>query len=156
MSDYNLSRRKFLGASAFGAVAGASILANPARAAAEAAGVKPADLPDLTIKEVKVYVLKRSQTARAPTNEGYTQMASIVTHSGLEGNYTLANRYWHPDWSTAGWLAYAKGVCVGKSVLDLPALTSQWVPEKLRRGFIIGEFIREVPPERTPGVNRTA
>jgi hypothetical protein len=31
-------------------------LANPIAAAAQSAGVKPGDLPDLTIKEVKVYV----------------------------------------------------------------------------------------------------
>ena len=130
----NVSRRQFLGASALGAATGAAILANPARAAAQAVGAKSADLPDLTIKEVKVYVLDRKRIAGGPTNQGYTQIASIVTNSGLEGNYTLANRYWHPDWSTQGWLEFAKGVCVGKSVLDLPALTSQWVPEKRRRG----------------------
>ena len=134
MLERNFSRRQFIGTSALGAIAGASVLTNPARAAAAAVGAKAADLPDLTIKEVKVYVLNRGRTTGGPTNDGYTQMASIVTNSGLEGNYTLAGRYWHPDWSTAGWLAYAKGVCVGKSVLDLPALTSQWVPEKRRRG----------------------
>src|ERR1019366_4409802 len=56
MSNRNLSRREFLGASAIGAVAGASMLATPARPAAEAIGGKPADLPNLTIKEVKMYV----------------------------------------------------------------------------------------------------
>lgn len=54
MLKRNLSRRNFFGATALGAVAGASILSNPVRAAAEAVGVKPTDLPDLTIKEVKV------------------------------------------------------------------------------------------------------
>jgi L-alanine-DL-glutamate epimerase-like enolase superfamily enzyme len=33
-----------------------------------------------------------------------------------------------------GWLEYAKNACVGKSVIDLPAITSQWVPEKRRLG----------------------
>lgn len=60
MLNRNLTRRDFLGASALGAIAGASVLSSPARAAAESAGVKPADLPDLTIKEVKVYVANKS------------------------------------------------------------------------------------------------
>ena len=113
MSDYNLSRRKFLGASAFGAVAGASILANPARAAAEAAGVKPADLPDLTIKEVKVYVAELGDIRRINSTES-GEIVSIVTAGGIEGNYTLGNRI-----AGTGWLEYAKGVCLGKNVLDL-------------------------------------
>jgi len=56
MSNRNVSRRNFLNVSAIGAVAGASALIEPAVAAAQAVGVKPGDLPDLTIKEVKVYV----------------------------------------------------------------------------------------------------
>ena len=116
------SRRGFLGATA----AAVSTLANPGLAAAQGAGVKPADLPDLTIKEVRVYNIG--------TGRGSTQMAGIVTNSGIEGNYSLAARYWHPNWSNLGWLEYAKRTLIGKSVLDLPALTSQWVPEKRRRG----------------------
>ena len=50
MPEQNLSRRRFFGATAAGALAG--------RAAAQSAGIKPGDLPDLTVKEVKVYVLK--------------------------------------------------------------------------------------------------
>ena len=70
-------------------------------------------MPDLTIKEVKVYVLDRGQ------------IASIVTRSGIEGNYTLGSRYWHPNWSNLGWLDYAKNVCWSPqrprlSGLDLP------------------------------------
>jgi len=118
------SRRGFLGASAGAAV---SSLANPGLAAAQGAGVKPADLPDLTIKEVRVYNLEAGRG-------GNTQLAGIVTSSGIEGNYTLAARYWHPNWSNAGWLEYAKRTLVGKSVLDLPALTSQWKPELRRQG----------------------
>jgi len=119
MSDYSLSRRKFLGASAFGAVAGASILANPARAAAEAVGIKPADLPDLTIKEVKVYVADLGDIRRINSTES-GEIVSIVTAGGIEGNYTLGNRI-----AGTGWLEYAKGVCLGKSVLDvLPALAA--------------------------------
>ncbi|HEY3839792.1 MAG TPA: mandelate racemase/muconate lactonizing enzyme family protein [Bryobacteraceae bacterium] len=110
------SRRTFL---ATGATAA---LTDPGRAAAQAVGVRSGDLPDLTIKEVKVYVLERGR------------VASIVTNSGIEGNYTLAERYWHPNWSNLGWLEYAKPLLAGKSVLDLPAITSQWIPEKRRLG----------------------
>ena len=112
----NHSRRSFL------ATGAAAALTDPARAAAQAVGVKSGDLPDLTIKEVKVYVLERGR------------VASIVTNSGIEGNYTLAERYWHPNWSNLGWLEYAKPALSGKSVFDLPAITSQWIPEKRRLG----------------------
>ena len=134
MKERSLSRRQFLGRSALGATAGAALLANPARVAAQAVGAKTGDLPDLTIKEVKIFVLDRKRIAGGPTNQGYTLIASIVTNSGIEGNYTLATRYWHPNWSNLGWLEFAQGACVGKSVLDLPQLTSQWVPEKRRVG----------------------
>ena len=50
-----VARRSFLGASALASAAG--LLPSAVRAqTATAAGVKPADLPDLTIKAVKVYV----------------------------------------------------------------------------------------------------
>jgi len=146
----SLSRREFLSTSARGAAAGAAVLANPGAAAAQAVGAKSSDLADLTIKEVKVYVLDRKRMPGAPASivpastrgqgavaalyGGRTQIASIVTHSGIEGNYTLADRYFHPNWSNLGWLEFAKGACVGRSVLDLPAITSQWVPEKRRVG----------------------
>ncbi len=123
MKKEAVSRRKFFGASAGGAISGAAaVLANPARAAAQAVGAKAADLPDLTIKEVKVYVLGRER------------IAAIVTNSGIEGNYTLAGRYWHPNWSNAGWLEYAKRLLLNKSALDLPALTSQYEPGRRRVG----------------------
>jgi L-alanine-DL-glutamate epimerase-like enolase superfamily enzyme len=132
-----LSRRSFLNASAATLAAGA--LADPAQAAAQAAGVKPADLPDLTIKQVKVYVIQRPpaapSSATAATPGPITeQVASIVTNSGIEGNYTLENRYFHPNWSNLGWLDYAKRTLPGKSVLDLPRLTSQWQPDLRRQG----------------------
>jgi len=38
------------------ATAGLGVLADPAAAAADSVGVKAGDLPNLTIKEVKVYV----------------------------------------------------------------------------------------------------
>lgn len=132
MPPYGVSRRRFFGASTLGALAGASAVTEPARAAAQAAGVKPADLPDLTIKEVKVYNLEPPVSGL--TNRGYNQVAAIVTASGIEGNYTLANRYFHPNWSNLGWLDYAKAALAGKSVLDLPALTSQWEPSRRRVG----------------------
>jgi len=119
MLNRNLTRRDFLGASAFGAIAGASVLSNPARAAAEAVGVKPADLPDLTIKEVKVYFANLGVLRRINSPES-GEIVSIVTNSGIEGNYTLGNRV-----AGTGWLEYAKRVCIGKSVIDLlPNLTA--------------------------------
>src|ERR1700722_2419798 len=144
MNDRNFSRRQFLGTAAAGTFAG--ILASPARAAAQAVGAKTPDLPDLTIKEVKVYVLDRRKMpatdpaiiAASPRGQGvaaalyggHVQIASIVTAGGIEGNYILEEHYFHPNWTTLGWLEFAKSACVGHSVLDLPQLTSQWVPEK--------------------------
>jgi L-alanine-DL-glutamate epimerase-like enolase superfamily enzyme len=101
-----LSRRRLLSASALSA----------------AVGIKAAELPDLTIKEVKVYV----------TDAG--RLAGIVTAGGIEGNYTLGSRYWHPDWNNEGWHEYAKRLLIGKNALDRPALTSQWAPPRRRRG----------------------
>ena len=119
MLNRNFSRREFLGTTTLGAIAGASVLANPVRAAAEAVGVKPADLPDLTIKEVKVYFANLGVLRRINSPES-GEIVSMVTNSGIEGNYTLGNRV-----SGTGWLEYAKGVCVGKSVIDLlPSLTA--------------------------------
>lgn len=134
MPKPSVSRRHFFGASTLGPMAAVSLMNHPARLAAQAAGIKPADLPDLTVQEVKVYVLDRGQVRSGVTNAGYARIASIVTNSGIEGNYTLADRYWHPDWNNQGWLPYAKALLAGKSVLDLPALTSQWEPQKRRRG----------------------
>lgn len=112
-------------------VTGGLALANPGLAAAQAVGVKSADLPDLTIKEVKVHVV---DPGTGVTNSGYSRIAAVVTAGGLEGNYTLARRYWHPNWSNEGWLDYAKRTLLGRSVLDLPALTSQYEAAKRRLG----------------------
>jgi len=57
------SRRQFFGAAGVTA-AMVSALADPPHAAAQSVGVKPADLPDLTIKEVKVYVADVSSFRR--------------------------------------------------------------------------------------------
>jgi len=46
-----------------------SALADPPHAAAQSVGVKPADLPDLTIKEVKVYVADVSSFRRLNSGE---------------------------------------------------------------------------------------
>lgn len=123
MSRMNVSRRTFLGSSA-----GAAMFSTAA-GAAESAGLKPGDL---AIKEVKVYVLK-AKPGRS-VGGGTQQLASVVTNNGIEGNYTLATRYFHPNWSNLGWLEYAKPLLAGKSALDLPALTSQWAPGKRRLG----------------------
>jgi L-alanine-DL-glutamate epimerase-like enolase superfamily enzyme len=139
MLERSVSRRGFLGASAAGAVAGASALTNRAHAAAQAAGVKPADLPDLTIKEVKVYVIDLGPSAAKVTVEAYNRIASIVTRSGIEGNYTLPSRYFHLSGINLGWLEYAKAALSGRSVLDLPALTSHYDPQ-IRR---VGRFFFE-------------
>lgn len=128
MDMQRLSRRNVLTATA------AAAINNPGLAAAQAVGVKAADLPDLTIKEVKVYVVEPGQRANAVTNAGYTRIAAVATHSGIEGNYTLVRRYWHPNWSNEGWLEFAKRALIGRSVLDLPALTSQYEPPKRRIG----------------------
>ncbi len=115
----NLSRRGFLGTSAGFAAAGFSTLANPIGAAAQSVGVKAGDLPDLTIKEVKVYVTDISKIHKLNSPET-GELLSLVTNSGIEGNYTIGDRN-----ATAGWLEWAKGALVGKSVVDLlPTLTS--------------------------------
>jgi L-alanine-DL-glutamate epimerase-like enolase superfamily enzyme len=97
----------------------AAALADPPQAAAQAVGVKRADLPDLTIKEVKVYVADVSGFRRLNSGEP-GEIISIVTNSGHEGNYTLGNR--NP---TTNWLEWAKSALVGKNVIDLlPTLTA--------------------------------
>ena len=101
MAGCNVTRREFLGASVLGAAL-SPILADPAQAAAQAAGVKRADLPDLTVKEVKVYVADLGNIVRINTPES-GEIVSIVTNSGIEGNFPLGNRGNPP-----GWLEYAK------------------------------------------------
>jgi L-alanine-DL-glutamate epimerase-like enolase superfamily enzyme len=135
-----ISRRNMM----TGGAALAASLADPARSAALAVGIKRSDLPDLTIKEVKVYVLKPQDLppitstyqgkTPAPRRELHEKFASIVTNSGIEGNYDLEDRYYHTNWSNLGWLEYARATLPGKSVLDLPALTSQWKPALRRFG----------------------
>jgi L-alanine-DL-glutamate epimerase-like enolase superfamily enzyme len=115
------TRREFFGVTAGFAAStayGLAILADPASAAAESVGVKSGDLPDLTIKEVKVYIA--DLTGYRSLNGERGEIVSIVTESGIEGNYTLGNR--NP---TTGWVDWAKSALVGKSLVDLlPVLTS--------------------------------
>jgi len=119
MSDKRQSRRQFLGASTGITAAVAAALADPPHAAAQSAGVKKADLPDLTIKEVKVYVADLSNFRRLNSTET-GEILSVVTNSGHEGNYTIGNRGLTPNW-----LEWAKPALLGKNVIDLlPTITA--------------------------------
>ena len=119
MSDRKQSRRQFFGASAGVTAAAASVLADPPQGAAQSAGVKRGDLPDLTIKEVKVYVADLSGFRRLNSSET-GEILSVVTNSGHEGNYTIGNRGLTPNW-----LEWAKPALMGKNVIDLlPAITA--------------------------------
>jgi D-galactarolactone cycloisomerase len=117
VSQRELSRRSLFGASAFAASAAAAALADPGQAAAQAVGVKKADLPDLTIKEVKVYVANLGNVRRLNSSET-GEIVSIVTNSGIEGNMTIGNRGNPP-----GFLEHAKGRVLGKSALDVNSIT---------------------------------
>lgn len=110
MSNSEWSRRSFFSASA---AAGAASLVHPAALAAQSAGIKTGDLPDLTIKEAKVYVTDLGNVRRLNGTEN-GEIVSLVTAGGIEGNYSIGNRGNPP-----GWLDYAKTACVGKNVLDL-------------------------------------
>ncbi len=125
MPNEKFSRRNFLRDSAFGIAAGSAVaagaaaLADPGLAAAQAVGVKKADLPDFTIKEVKVYVTDTTGLHRLNSTET-GEIVSIVTADGIEGNYALGNRS-----RTEHWLDWAKPNLTGKSVIELlPTLTA--------------------------------
>jgi L-alanine-DL-glutamate epimerase-like enolase superfamily enzyme len=118
------SRRRILQDAAGIATAAMTSLSNPARAAAHAAGIRPHDLPDLTIKEVKVYVVK-AEAGPERTEE----IASVVTTSGIEGNFSLTEHYFHSNWSNEGWLPYAQRLLLGKNALSLPEFTNQFRSE---------------------------
>jgi L-alanine-DL-glutamate epimerase-like enolase superfamily enzyme len=114
-----VTRRNFLTATAAGTAAGFAALADPGMAAAQAVGVKKGDLPDLTIRQVKIYVTDMTDIHRLNGTET-GEIVTIVTNSGIEGNYTIGNRD-----RTTGWLEWAKPALVGKNVLDiLPALNA--------------------------------
>jgi len=127
MSNRQFSRRKFLRDSALAVATGTAVgasstvpaWANPGLAAAQAVDVKPADLPNLTIKEVKVYVTDMTGIHKLNGTES-GEIISVVTEDGIEGNYTLGNRN-----RTEHWLDWAKPALVGKNILDLlPSLTA--------------------------------
>jgi len=107
--ENQMARRQFFGAT------GGSLLA-------AAADIKPPDLPNFTIKEVKVYV----------TGEG--RLASITTEGGIEGLCTLQSQVFHANWDNSGWLSYAKRVLVGKNALDHLEFTSQYAPVRRHYG----------------------
>ena len=114
-----VTRRNFLTASAAGTAAGFAALADPGTAAAQTVGVKKGDMPDLTIKQVKVYVTETENIHRLNGTES-GEIIAVVTQSGIEGNYTIGNRD-----RTTGWLEWAKATLVGKNVMDLlPTLTA--------------------------------
>jgi L-alanine-DL-glutamate epimerase-like enolase superfamily enzyme len=126
MSRSELSRRSFLGASA---AAGAAVVAHPVNLAAQAAGVKAGDMPDLTIKEAKIYILDPSSWRNAGAGlSGGGEIASLVTAGGIEGNFTLGNRGNLP-----GWVDFAKANCVGKNVFDILP-TVAYIPLQNRPG----------------------
>ena len=130
MSRPEVSRRDFFGATA---VAGAAVIAHPVGLAAQAAGVKPGDLPDLTIKEAKIYVTDPSSWRNAGAGlSGGNEIASLVTASGIEGNFTLGNRGNPP-----GWLDFAKANCVGKNLYDILPTVS-YIPNQTRPGGMGG------------------
>ena len=140
----NPSRRNFLAASTGFAAAGFASLANPIAAAAQSVGVKSADLPDLTIKEVKVYVADISKIHKLNSPET-GEILSVVTNSGFEGNYTIGDRN-----ATPGWLEWAKATLLGKSVIDLlPVLTST-TGMKVPAGYDSASARRAVVPGFAP------
>jgi L-alanine-DL-glutamate epimerase-like enolase superfamily enzyme len=126
MSRRELSRRSFFAASA---AAGAAVIAHPVNLAAQAAGIKASDMPDLTIKEAKIYVLDPTSWRNAGAGlSGGGEIASLVTASGIEGNFTLGNRGNPP-----GWVDFAKANCVGKNLFDvLPTVST--IPLQNRPG----------------------
>jgi len=114
-----VTRRNFFTASAAGTAAGFAAIADPGRAAAQSVGVKKSDLPDLTIRQVKIYVTDLGDVHKLNGTES-GEIVAIVTNSGIEGNYTLGNRE-----RTTGWLEWAKPALVGKNVVDvLPTLNA--------------------------------
>jgi L-alanine-DL-glutamate epimerase-like enolase superfamily enzyme len=114
-----VTRRNFMAATAAGSAAGFAALADPGVAAAQSVGVKKGDLPDLTVKQVKVYVTDIANLHHLNGTET-GEIVAVVTNSGIEGNYTIGNRE-----RTTGWLEWAKATLVGQNVVDLlPALNA--------------------------------
>lgn len=141
MNNRDISRRRFLSASMLGGTAGvAGIgLLDPGQLAAQSAGVRRADLADLVIKEVKIYVTDLKDIHRLNTTET-GELISVVTNGGIEGNYTIGDRN-----KTEGFLEWAKTVLVGRSVIDLLATLTSTSGMKGQAGF-------DARPLRRPGV----
>jgi len=137
MKQHNLSRRCIL-SSAIGGALGATALFDAGAMAAQTAGVKRDDLLDLTIKEVKVHVTDINNVHRLNSTET-GELISVVTHGGIEGNYTLGDRN-----RTEGWLEWAKHALVGKSVIDLLPTIVGTSGMKASGGF-------DATPRRRPG-----
>jgi hypothetical protein len=108
-----VTRRNFLLATAAGTAPGLTALADPGTAAAQSVGVKKSDMPDLTVKQVKVYVTDVTNIHRLNSTET-GEILAVVTNSGIEGNYAIGNRE-----RTTGWLEWAKATLVGRNVVDL-------------------------------------
>ena len=132
------SRRDFLSGSTGFAAAGIASFANPVAAAAHSVGVKPGDLPDLTIKGVKVYVTDIANVHKLNGSET-GELISVVTNSGIEGNYTIGDRD-----ITVGWLEWAKPMLVGKNIIDLLPTFTSTTGMKGRVGFD-GPMVRRPP-----------
>ena len=108
-----VTRRNFLLATAAGTAPGLTALADPGTAAALSVGVKKSDMPDLTVKQVKVYVTDVTNIHRLNSTET-GEILAVATNSGIEGNYAIGNRE-----RTTGWLEWAKATLVGRNVVDL-------------------------------------
>lgn len=133
-----VTRRNVLTAMATGTAAGFAALADPGVAAAQLVGVKKGDLPDLTVKQVKVYVTDIEKIHRLNSTET-GEVLAVVTNSGIEGNYTIGNRE-----RTTGWLEWAKATLVGHNVMDLLPALNATSGMKSTGGF--NAHIRSAPP----------
>ena len=127
-----ISRRKFLAGGA--GVLAATGLGFTLRQEGARDAVLPGSptLPDLRIKEILIHVIEHEYEGRKIREE----LARVITEDGIEGNYTIKPRYWHPQWNNAGWLEYAKPRLVGRSALDREMILSQFPPFRRRHGMI--------------------
>ena len=73
-----VTRRNFFAATAAGSAAGFAALADPGAAAAQSVGVKKGDMPDLTVKQVKVYVTDIDNIHRLNTTETGEIVADLL------------------------------------------------------------------------------
>jgi len=126
-----ISRRKFLSGGA-GAIAATGLgIATGPKAALGAVIPNSSALPDLRIKEILIHVIEHEYEGRKISEE----LARVITEDGIEGNYTIKPRYWHPQWNNAGWLEYAKPRLIGKNALEREKILSQFQPFRRRHGM---------------------